>query len=186
MTETHPFPFFIPSRPRLLIIGSFPCLKHNSYGDWFYSGSGKNYFWPLLSEVFGLPAGTQKEKQALCEAHGIALTDICYKIQRLQHNCSDSGLRIVEFNKEAIDKCLSSGIKRIFFTSRFVEREFLKHYPDNRLPVFTLISPSPSANRHIGGLAAYKEFVRKGLINSPYSFRLMHYRALLLQKAGNS
>lgn len=181
MTEKNPFRYFIPPQAEILIIGSFPCFNGKNYGDWFYSGSGKNHFWKLLAETFGVPAENKAEKIALCRKFRISLTDIGYKIQRLKNNCSDANLKIIEFNKKGIDTCLAAGIKKIFFTSKFVERNFKKHYPELILPMQVLLSPSPAANRYIGGLKEYKDLIAKKKIASPYAYRLIHYRSVLIK-----
>src|SRR3954463_10787758 len=118
--EKNPFRYFLPKHPLSLIVGSFPCYNGKDYGDWFYSGSGKNHFWKLMSDTFGMPANDRAEKKALCEKFGIALTDIAYKIERKKNNCSDANLSILEFNKKGIDICLHAGVQKVFFTSRFV------------------------------------------------------------------
>lgn len=176
MTETNPFGYFLPSRPRVLVIGSFPCFNGKDYGDWFYSGSGRNHFWQLLSETFGMPVGTLEEKMALCENFGIALTDVAFKIRRMKGNCSDANLKIIEFNRDGIDRCLASGVGRILFTSRYVQAQFYRHYSHVGLPADLLLSPSPAANRHIGGLSEYKDLVKRNLVGSPFAYRLMKYR----------
>src|SRR5688572_12727503 len=99
MTETNPFRYFIPEHAAKLIIGSFPCYNGKDYGDWFYSGSGRNHFWKLLSDITGMPAADRREKILLCEQNGIALTDIGYKVRRKKNNCSDANLEIIELNK---------------------------------------------------------------------------------------
>lgn len=180
MIEISPYPYFLPKRPKILIIGSFACYNGTDYGDWFYSGSGKNYFWKLLSDVFGMPATNRGEKEQLCEEHGIALTDIGKRIKRLEGNCSDTNLHILEYNTENLRLCLASGIKKIFFTSRFVEAGFIKLFPDHNYPTSLLPSPSPAANRHIGGLQEYKKMVSDGVINSPYQYRLLKYKQLFI------
>ncbi|MEH0154562.1 hypothetical protein V6R21_10490 [Limibacter armeniacum] len=179
--ETHPFGYFLPAFPKTLILGSFPCFNGTDYGDWFYSGSGKNHFWKLLSDIFEMPANTLEEKKSLCEKHGLALTDIAHKIERKKGNCSDSNLRIVEINKEAIERCLASEIEKILFTSRFVERHFLRHFPKVKVPSGILVSPSPAANIHIAGLAEYKQLRADEIVVSPYEYRLLKYRELLMQ-----
>jgi G:T/U-mismatch repair DNA glycosylase len=179
MIETNPFRFFIPKHPQKLIIGSFPCRKNNAYGDWFYSGSGKNHFWTLLSEVTGMPARNRKEKIELCETHGIALTDIAYRIERKNNNCSDANLRIIELNKKGIDRCLATGVPHVFFTSRFVQNHFDLLYPAHSCVTVLLPSPSPAANMHIGGLAEYKQLKQAGKLRNPFDYRLMKYRELL-------
>lgn len=181
MIEKNPFRYFLPAKAEKLIIGSFPCFNGTDYGDWFYSGSGKNHFWKLLSDIFLMPAETRKQKIALCEKNKIALTDIGYKVERLKGNCSDANLRIVEFNKSGIDLCLNAGITKVFFTSRFVEKHFLKKYPGLNIPTYVLISPSPSANKHIGGLDLYKDLIAGKKIRTTYDYRLLKYRELLLK-----
>lgn len=182
MVEVNPFRNFIPPKPDKLIVGSFPCFNGKDYGDWFYSGSGKNHFWMLLSDCFGMPSGTLEEKVRLCTRHHIALADVAYKIERKKNNCSDSNLVIVEFNHEGIEACLKCNLKTIFFTSRFVEKHFLKHYPATGLETLVLVSPSPAANMHIGGLKEFKELISSGRINSPYQYRLLKYKEVLGNK----
>ena len=180
MIETNPFPYFLPSDANKLIIGSFPCYNGKDYGDWFYSGSGKNYFWKLIAAIFFMPAETLEQKMALCKKHHIALTDIGYQIERLKGNCSDANLRLVTFNKAGIDLCLKADIQKIFFTSRFVQKHFLRNYSHLTIPSYVLLSPSPAANKHIGGLNAYKEMIAQKIIKSTYDFRLLNYRELFL------
>jgi hypoxanthine-DNA glycosylase len=176
MIEKNPFRYFLPSNPEKLIIGSFPCFNGKEYGDWFYSGSGKNHFWKLLSDILGMPAENRQQKIDLCEKNNIALTDIAYKIQRTKNNCSDSNLKIIEFNHKEIETCLEANIKTILFTSKFVEKQFKKHYPEILIPSFVLLSPSPAANMHIGGLKEFKELIAKKKISSPYEYRLIKYK----------
>jgi G:T/U-mismatch repair DNA glycosylase len=171
----------LPSKADKLIIGSFPCFNGKDYGDWFYSGSGKNHFWKLLSDTLGMPAETKKQKIALCEKHNIALTDIALEVMRTKNNCSDSNLKIVEFNKNGIDHCLKNGIIAVFFTSRFVEKHFNRLYPGLKIETHVLLSPSPAANMHIGGLTEYKQMRAGKVIGSPYEYRLLNYKKLLLK-----
>lgn len=179
MIEQHPFVFFLPRIVRRLIIGSFPCFNGHDYGDWFYSGSGRNEFWRLLADVFTMPANSLREKKALCEIHGIALTDIAYRIKRKKNNCADSNLHIVEFNRIGMDACLAAQPEAIFFTSKFVERHFLKIYPDVVSDLHVLISPSPAANRHLASLTEYKQLRAEQIIQSPYEYRQLKYRQAL-------
>jgi G:T/U-mismatch repair DNA glycosylase len=126
-----------------------------------------------------MPATNKAEKEALCEAHHIALTDIARKVERKQANCSDSNLHILEFNRDGIDECLHAGIRAIFFTSRFVEKHFKRLYPASKIPAYVLLSPSPAANKHIGGLDEYKKMLGENKIKNPYGYRLLKYRELL-------
>ncbi|GAA0878905.1 uracil-DNA glycosylase family protein [Algoriphagus jejuensis] len=175
--ETHPFEPFCPAGSETLILGSFPCFNGLDYGPWFYCGSGKNEFWRLLSDTFGMSVDTLEQKRELCLQNGLALSDVAYRIIRTKDNCSDANLKIVEHNKNGILKCLTPKIFRVLFTSRFVEKEFNKIFPDFRLPTAVLLSPSPAANTYIAGLADYKMKQASGEIRSIYEYRLSDYRA---------
>ncbi|MFA6402892.1 MAG: hypothetical protein WCX31_14925 [Salinivirgaceae bacterium] len=177
--EIHPFGFYKTDESDKLIIGSFPCFNGKDYGDWFYSGSGRNNFWKLLSEVYSMPFESLEQKEEICKQQKIAITDIAYKIERIKGNCRDSNLRILEYNRANIDNCLSNNIKHIYFTSKFVEIHFKTIYPENKISTSILLSPSPSSSLYIAGLPQYKEMKEKGLVNSTYDFRLIKYRELL-------
>ena len=174
--EKHPFGYYLPEKSEKLIIGSFPCFNGENYGDWFYSGSGRSDFWQLLSDLFDCPVNSRKDKEELRKINGIAITDIASKIRRKKGNCSDANLEVIEFNKEAIDLCLDRGIKELFFTSKFVEKHFLKCFPEIQLPSFVLLSPSPAANIFIAGLGEYKNLKETGSLSTPYEYRLLKYR----------
>jgi G:T/U-mismatch repair DNA glycosylase len=179
MKETNPFRYFIPANPAVLILGSFPCFNGTDYGHWYYSGSGRNHLWQLLGDVFGMPATSLKEKKTLCETHGISLSDIALQVERKLGNCSDSNLHILKFNTEGIRKCIDAGVKKVLFTSRFVELHFSKMFPGSAISRDLLPSPSPTANKHIGGLAEYKEMKKRGVVENVYGYRLLKYRELL-------
>lgn len=177
--EQNPFQYFIPTGATILILGSFPCFNGRDYGDFFNSGSGKNYFWPLLSEVFRHPATTLQDKMTLCERHHLALADVAARIYRKKGNCSDNNLVVLEWNRTGIELCLQKGITTIFCTSRFVEFNFNRLMPDCQCTVIRLPSPSPAANRHIARLPEYQALKKKEDRWSPYAFRLLYYKALL-------
>jgi len=155
MIEIHPFDEFVPQNCKFLLLGSFvgrqafrgsPDYDH-SY-DWYY-GTRKNQFWPILEQVYGIPLGDKNSKQALFFKLKMAITDIVKQCERKEGNNLDTNLFNILYNVEAIRKILESyGIKKIYFTSRFVEKRFksqfkdiLKRYPD--IDLVTLPSPSP-------------------------------------------
>ena len=133
-----------------------------------------------------MPASTRNEKEKLCEEHGIALSDVAYRIRRKENNCSDSNLLILELNEKGVGICLANGVQRVFCTSTFVLRHFLRMFPDNDLPVHLLLSPSPAANRHIGGLEEYKQLFKNGKVRNPYEYRLFKYREILAEEKRKS
>lgn len=184
MIETHPFGYYVPSEAKKLIIGSFPCYSttYQSYGQWFYEGSGKNLFWRLLGDVFSHSFTTLADKKLLCQQQRIALTDILLQITRRQwkcNRCADSNLIIQQINHEGIHHCLKAPITHIFFTSKLVAQLFQQHFSAISLPTFTLPSPSPAANRAIGSLKDYQQQKEAGLVSNTYEYRLSIYKKML-------
>lgn len=144
--ETHPFPPFVPSKEKVLILGSFPGKEHTqSKPDeeaWFY-GAKRNQFWKILSSVYGEELIDVSSKKSLFEKHGIAITDIFYSLKRLKDSNLDTNLEIAEYNDDAILGILKNDkIKSIFFTSKFVEQQFKKRFPSVSIGEY-LPSPSP-------------------------------------------
>jgi len=146
--ETHPFEAFIPENVTAIIVGSFPgrevTHKNLTEDEWFY-GSKRNQFWKIISGAYETELITRKQKQHLFAKHGIGIVDIFLRIKRKGNNNMDSNLEVVEFNDKAIGIILQNQyIKSIFFTSKFVEKEFMKMFPEmkNR-GCECLPSPSP-------------------------------------------
>jgi len=144
--EVHPFNAFIPSNATVVIIGTFPgkdiTHKQLDENDWFY-GTKRNQFWKIISGVYNVELTTKKQKQWLLKAHGIGIADLFLKVKRTADNNTDGNLQVVEFNDDELKKILAlPTLQHIFFTSKFVEKEFLKVFP----PVLigeSLPSPSP-------------------------------------------
>jgi hypoxanthine-DNA glycosylase len=144
--ETHPFKAFIPENVTAIIVGSFPAkeITHKILSDdeWFY-GSKRNQFWKIISGVYQMNLTTKAEKQALFKNHKIGIVDIFLKVKRKEDNNTDQNLDVVEYNDEAIKEILQTeNIKTIYFTSKFVEKTFLKLFPEIKTGE-CLPSPSP-------------------------------------------
>lgn len=144
--ETHPFKAFIPESVTTLIVGSFPGreVTHRVLNEeeWFY-GSKRNQLWKIISGVYETALQTRTEKQNLFKKHGIGMVDIFLKVKRKDNNNMDSNLEVIEFNDKAIKSILKNqNIKKIFFTSKFVEKSFMKLFPDIKIGE-CLPSPSP-------------------------------------------
>jgi hypoxanthine-DNA glycosylase len=144
--ETHPFKAFVPENATVIIIGSFPgkeiTHKTLSPDEWFY-GAKRNQFWKIISGVYGKDLISKKEKQKLFEKHGIGIADIFLRIKRKGDNNTDDNLVVIEYNDKALKKILENkNIKTIFFTSKFVEKCFLKLFPGTNNGK-CLPSPSP-------------------------------------------
>ena len=131
--ETHPFIPFVPESATVLIVGSFPgrdiTQKKLSKDDWFY-GTKRNQFWNIISGVYDIELKNAADKKELFTAKGIAIADIILQARRNAINNSDINLEVIAFNDKAIKKILAhASFKHIFFTSKFVEKHFLKIFP---------------------------------------------------------
>ncbi|HWJ27397.1 MAG TPA: uracil-DNA glycosylase family protein [Flavisolibacter sp.] len=144
MLETHPFDAFIPKNIKCMIVGSFPgkeqtqCEVDNN--QWFY-GAPRNQLWKILELVYHKTLNGRKEKQALFEEQGIGITDVIKSCIRKNGTNLDENLEIKEYNKDVMQSILLKHHPKVLFTSRFVEREFKKLFPDY---TNTDILPSPS------------------------------------------
>lgn len=178
--ETHPFGYFLPENANKLIIGSFPCFNGTDYGQWFYCGTGMNKFWDMISMVFSVGCETLDQKKQIFQENRLGITDIALCISRKKNSCLDKDLEIIETNKEQIQICLSTGIKNVYFTSKFVEKLFFKEFPEFDGRTQTLPSPSPSSNRYYASLEEYKNFRMNGRVLDINDYKLLKYKQALL------
>jgi len=144
--ETHPFEPFIPANATILIVGSFPgrdiTQKILEEDDWFY-GTKRNQFWNIISGVYNIELKNAADKKELFTVKGISIADIILKARRNATNNSDTNLEVIAYNDKAIKDILAqTSFQRIFFTSRFVEKHFLKIFPGIKNGE-CLPSPSP-------------------------------------------
>ncbi len=143
--ETHPFKPFVPAKASVLILGTFPGRKKTlvpGNNEWFY-GSKRNQFWNIIRSVYNAELPATEEKKILFTEHGIAIGDIFLKIRRKEDNNLDANLEVVEYNDRALKKILKQhDFVSIFFTSKFVEKQFMKLFPNVKNGE-CLPSPSP-------------------------------------------
>ncbi|MDQ2862899.1 MAG: uracil-DNA glycosylase family protein [Bacteroidota bacterium] len=144
--EIHPFKPFVPANATILIVGSFPgrdiTQKKLNEDDWFY-GTKRNQFWDIISAVYGTELKTAADKKELFNKKGIAIADVILQARRNATNNSDSNLEVIAYNDEAIRTILThTTFQHIFFTSKFVEKHFLKIFPGTKNGK-CLPSPSP-------------------------------------------
>jgi len=146
MVEVHPFGDFVPEEARYLLLGSFTTKPMDNY-VWFYS-NGRNHFWPILEEVFGLELKTLESKQTLFSDLRMALSDIIYSCERINNSNLDNNLTNIVYNIKGINKIIRNNeIEKIFFSSRFVEGKFKQLFGDfiDECPDVDLVYlPSPS------------------------------------------
>ena len=150
MIENHPYSPFVPADSTVLILGSFPGLHQtrglNSFEEWFYSAK-RNKFWTILENVYSIRLETIADKKKLLTTKGIAITDIISKAIRKQESNLDQHLEIKEYNTQAIKNIITNGtVKKVFFTSQYVEKHFLKLFP-GYISCECLPSPSPRSAR---------------------------------------
>ncbi len=153
MILKHPFGDFVPKNARYLIVGSFPgkevflYIKDNPY-DWYY-GTKRNTFWPIIEEVYGIELSNKEDKIKLFTRLRIAITDTIYSCERLLNSNLDVNLTNIVYNNQEIARILDNNkIEKIFFSSRFVENNYKRHFKDliikyPNIELITLPSPSP-------------------------------------------
>lgn len=164
MPETHPFGNFVPGNPKYLLLGSFVAKPAASY-DFFFS-NGRNHFWPIMEKVYGRELKIISQKQKLFRDLEIAMADIIFSCERRNNTNLDTELFNIVYNDSINEIAQNNKIQKIFFTSRFVETHFKKHFinltrqfgEDN---LIYLPSPSPryaamSRRKKIG---KYKELL---------------------------
>ena len=146
MIEFHPYETFVPANASVLIVGSFPGIRQtrklNNFEEWFYSAE-RNQFWKIIEAVYKTSLQTINDRKQIFTEKGIAITDIILSASRRKEGNLDEDLCDVEFNKKAIRKILENpNIKKVFFTSKFVEKHFKELFPAYK-NVEYLPSPSP-------------------------------------------
>src|SRR5260221_3465882 len=149
MIETHPFGNFVPENSKYLLIGSFTDKRSDAdtHYDWYY-GSKRSQFWPIIENVYSLRLDNKQAKQELFSKLSLAITDMIYQCERSMNNSLDNNLVNIVYNLTINDILAKNKIEKIFFSSKFVEKEFRKNfksllaeYPN--VEIVTLPSPSP-------------------------------------------
>ncbi len=149
MNETHPYGDYIPTQTKYLILGSFPSKAQSKDNEvnWFYS-SGKSQFWPILRQVYKLPLATINQKMGFLSELEMGIADIIFQCERRDSNSLDMNLTNIIYNPRLENLLHTSQIETIFFTSRFVEKQYRKSFKHliidlPNIKLLTLPSPSP-------------------------------------------
>jgi len=146
MTEIHPFGDFVPQTTHYLLLGSFTSKPSDDY-VWFYA-NGRNHFWPIMERVYGLELSTKNKQQKLFQDLNMALSDIIYSCERKNNSNLDNNLTNIVYNTEGVNKIIRGNkVKRIYFSSRFVEstfKKFFKAFVEDFPSVELIYLPSPS------------------------------------------
>jgi hypoxanthine-DNA glycosylase len=165
MIETHPFGNFIPRKTKYLMLGSFVTKPSNPY-EWFYA-NGRNQFWPIMEEIYDSNFSTKEQQQKLFIQLEMALADIILSCERKKNSNLDINLFNIVYNTKAITDIINKhNIKKVFFTSRYVETLFRKHFKvlierHSKIEFITLPSPSPryAVMSKLEKVARYKELL---------------------------
>ena len=114
----------------------------------FYA-NGRNQFWPILEEVY---------KRDL----KMALSDIILKCERMGNSNLDINLKNIVVKNEIPEIIKNNAIEKIYFTSRFVEVLFKRHFREIHSEIEWVVLPSPSPRytmRKIEKIRRYKELM---------------------------
>lgn len=159
MTHFHPFPPIIDEHTRILFLGSFPSIA--SFEHSFYYAHGRNTFWPIMEEIFGVTFRDNEDKKSFCLAQGIGVWDVIGSCER--NNSSDSNLKNIVPND--FKKLLTEypNIRVVAFTGKKAFDLFQKYFKD--LPIEKVVLPSTSpahaAMKREEKTAIYKAFLNQ-------------------------
>lgn len=162
--ESHPFDPFLPEKPSVLILGTFPGRVHTQHAlpaDAWYYGSPRNQFWKIISQAYGMSLSTKESKQAWCMENGIAISDLFLRITRTAASNGDEHLEVIAYNDTLISQVLNDFPEiTVLCTSNYASRVFKKLFPDFQR-ITCLPSPSPRYARIslMQKVAAYKELL---------------------------
>jgi len=167
MIEVHPFGNFVPKKTKYLMLGSFVTKPQNPY-EWFYA-NGRNQFWPIMSEVYGLEFKSKEQQQAIFINLEMALADIILSCERKNNSNLDVNLFNIVYNTQGVKDIITKNkIEKIFFTSRHVETLFNKVFKDingltTDIELICLPSPSPryAAMGKLEKIRLYKRLLPK-------------------------
>lgn len=134
----HPFPPILDENTKILFLGSFPSIA--SFEHSFYYAHGRNAFWPIIEEIFGVKFSNNDDKKNFFLVHEIGLWDVIASCER--SNSSDTNLKNILPND--FKKLLTNypNIKVIAFTGKKAFDLFQKYFKD--LPIEKAVLPSTS------------------------------------------
>lgn len=102
--ERHPFPPFLPTNAKVLMLGSFP-PQAKRWDMVFYYPNRQNDFWRITGFIFFQDKNhfvnaeghfMEQDIKDFMQEKGIALYDTATAVRRLQDNASDKFLEVVE------------------------------------------------------------------------------------------
>ena len=189
--EHHPYGEFIPKKPKSMIIGSFPIGKFTDPSRKaeikghelnFFFGGEKNLLWKLIGESFGRVLRSKEEVVELLEERGIGVGDVIRSCERRNGSASDADLQSIEWNQDLFSVIQKYKIKKVFFTSRQVEKWFNKLFPQSdSVTKISLISPSAQSFRSLSRREDFINWRKKHPKEKSYNFILLDYQNKIAQ-----
>ena len=76
--------------------------------------------------------------------------DLVKSCRRKEGSASDSALYDIEWNLDLYPEIVERKIKTLYFTSKFVEKNYHRLFPDSKINEILLLSPSAQSYRSLG------------------------------------
>lgn len=102
--ETHPLKPFLPTQAKLLMLGSFPPPRARWKMNFYYPNL-QNDMWRIFGLIFfqnkhyffsdNHKAFNETSIKEFLQHYGIAISDSCLQIRRLQNNAADKFLQVI-------------------------------------------------------------------------------------------
>lgn len=188
MMEHHPYGTFIPKGAKAMIIGSFPIAKFSHPKkrneikphefDFFFGGE-KNLLWKLIGASFKQELKSKEDIIRLLDRQKIGIGDVIKSCRRRDGKSSDSDLYDICWNEDLLEILKKNKIKRLYFTSKQVEKWFDALFPDQ--PDFervSLISPSAQSARSVVKREDYQRWKKKHPLQKTFDFILSRYEEI--------
>lgn len=174
-----------------MIIGSFPIGKFSDPGrrheikehefDFFFGGE-RNLLWRLLGDTFGVKLTKKDDIVELLTKQKIGVGDVIHSCVRKGGRASDKDLQDIEWNLDLVRTLRKKQIKKIYFTSKTVERWFYRIFPEaTDFEARTLISPSAQSVRSLFSREDYRVWRKKNPEAKAYDFILKDYKKAFLR-----
>ncbi|MGP1544134.1 MAG: DNA-deoxyinosine glycosylase [Candidatus Fimenecus sp.] len=138
----HPFPPFVKSDSKILILGSFPSVKSREVK--FFYGHPQNRFWNVVSAIYDYPVPkTVDEKKIFLKNNHIALWDVIYSCE-IKGSSDISIKNVLPNNLDLIFN--KAKIQKIYLNGKTSEKYFMKYQSEKYSHIYfeTLPSTSPA------------------------------------------
>ena len=149
MSRVHSFPPIAGPDAELLILGSMPGKASLRAGQ--YYAHSRNSFWPIIEQLFGIPAVLPYEQRcAGLIQRRLAVWDVLKTCTRASSLDADIDPASIIPNDFRLFLDAHPRVRAIYFNGGMAEQSFHRHVlpdlpePANRLPRLRLLSTSPA------------------------------------------